>query len=168
MPLNTATLSIMEYGDRETAKMSSVTFNPGGITDINYAAKANAFDALKTATAAIILGEIRQTALASVTPQSNAEVTDKNAQRETKWLVSYRDDQAELAAGVPNPGYLNNYWVTIPTADRSQLATGKETADFVAAGVMKDFVDAFEPFHESPTSGADNHVTEIRHVGRSY
>jgi hypothetical protein len=168
MAQNTGTFTVEDY-DREK---SSSSFNIGPLTAGNFVAKRAALDALKTAIDGIIIGEIRKTTISEQFSESVAAVTDKNAQRESKWLVTYRDETQFLDVGntINNVGYGNLYSVELPTADLSLLGNNQDALDIdplTRAAVVTAFITAFEAVQNSPTGGNDVTVVSIRHVGRS-
>lgn len=165
MAQNQATFSIADY-DREGSSMS---VNVGPITVVNFTALHDAIDDLEAAIPGMILGEIRQTTIAEKFPQSTAVVTDKDAQRERKWLITYRDVTEFLDVGntINNTGYGNLYTKELPTADASLLPNTATDELDLSAGAVATFVTAFEAVENSPTGGPDIEVVSIKLVGRN-
>lgn len=165
MPQNTASITFEDY-DAEKATMS---VNIGPLTALNFTAKRDAVDDLEAALAGITLGQMRKTSINEVFAGSVAAVTDQQAQRESKWLVTYRDetDFLDVANTIANVGYGNLYSVEVPTAKLSLLANNSDSLILDDGGVVEAFVTAFEAVQNSPTGGNTVKVISIRHVGRS-
>lgn len=164
MPQNTATLTIEDY-NRET---STTSVNIGPLTAANYTAKHAAIDAYKTAVAGITLGEIRKVTVNEVFAESVAAITDVNAQRERKWLVTFRDNTEFFDAGdtISNVGYGQLFKVEIPCADLGLLDNNLDVLaldDTFAAA----YVTAAEALVNSPWGGNECVVVKIDHVGRN-
>lgn len=164
MPQNTATITFEDY-DRETSRMS---VNIGPLTAANFTAKRDAIDDLKNALPAITLGEIRRTTINEVFTESTEAITNQQAQRETKWLVTLRDVTQFFDVGntISNPGFGNLFQIEIPTADLGLLANNTDELSLTATGVPA-FVAALEAVANSPTGGNEVQVVSIRHVGRN-
>lgn len=142
--------------------------NVGPITLANFTALRDAIDDLKAALPGIIDGEIRKTTITEQFAESSSAVTDQNAQRETKWLVTYRDVTQFLDVGntINNVGFGNLYNVEIPTADLG-LLTGNDDSLDLSVPAVAAFVTAFEAVQNSPTGGNEIDVVRITHVGRN-
>lgn len=164
MAQNQATFSFEDYNREKT----STAFNIGPITVVNFAAVRAAIDTLKTAVDGIIIGEQRKTSITEQFAESSAPVTNQSAQRERKWLVTYRDVTQffDVANTINNVGFGNLYQVEIPTADLSLLTGNSDILPLTQAQAAA-FVTAFEAVQNSPTGGNEIEVTEIRHVGRN-
>lgn len=162
---NSASLTLEDFdGEKSTTQL-----NPGPLTSVNYDAKRAALDSLKSAVSGITLGEMRATSFTIKTGESTDPVTDPQAQREAKWLVTYRDNTEFLDVGdtIENTGFGNLYSVEIPTADLDLLENNSDSLVLDDGGVVAAFVTAFEAFQNSPTGGNEISVVSIRHVGRS-
>ena len=114
--------------------------------------------ALKTAIGDITLGVAQQevqTALVDVL--DNTPPTDANAQREIKWLVTYKGNTSEKL-----------FRAEIPTAELTgHLLPASDEADLTETD-MAAFVDAFETLARSPDNGTEAcTVLSIRAVGRN-
>jgi len=164
MAQNQATFTFEDYN----AEKSSMAMNIGPITVLNFAAVRDAIDDLKTAVGGLTLGEQRKTTISEQFSESSAAVTNQNAQRERKWLVSYRDVTQffDVANTISNVGFGNVYQVEVPTADLS-LLTGNSDILPLTQTQAAAFVTAFEAVQNSPTGGNEIEVIEIRHVGRN-
>lgn len=162
---NSASIIIGEYDPKEN---SSMQLNVGPVTSVNYDARRDAIDDLKAVMGNIILGAVRFTNLTIRTTESVAEVTDKNAQRERKWLVTYRDNTEFLDVGdtIENTGFGKLYNTEVPTAKLSLLDQKSDELDLAATGVAA-WITAFEAAQQSPTGGNEIEVISIKHVGRS-
>lgn len=134
---------------------------------------ATDLDEIKDAVAALIRGVIRKVVLCFTFPESGAEVTDIEASREGKWLVSYRDNTPFLGAAntFPNPGYTKLFSFEIPTADRTLLPDGTDELD-LTDGAVAPSVAALEANIRSPYNRNAGGVTvvnvieSIKYVGR--
>lgn len=165
MPANTATFGIEDYNG-ETSRMS---INIGPLTAANFTAKRDAIDDVKAAIPALILGELRTTTINEAFAESTANITDKNAQRESKWLITMRDVTQFFDVGntINNPGFGNKFNVELPTADLALLpAVATDELDLTTPAVAT-FVTAMEAIANSPTGGNECEVVSIRHVGRN-
>lgn len=162
---NSATFIIGEYDPKET---SSMGLNPGPVTAANFNAKRAALDTLKGVMGNISLGEVRRINLTISTAESVAEVTDTNAQRERKWLVTYRDNTEflDVADTIENTGFGKLYNVEVPCADLALLDQQSDDLDLAATGVAA-WITAFEAVQNSPSGGNEIEVISIKHVGRS-
>ena len=165
MPQNTASFTFEDY-DAEKATMS---VNIGPLTAANTVAKHAAIESLETALGGLTLGEIRRTNITETFNGSTAQVTEQVAQRESKWLVTYRDVTEFFDVGntINNVGFGNIYTVEIPTADVSLLANNSDALVLADGGPVAAFVTAFEAVQNSPTGGNEIEVISIRHVGRA-
>lgn len=165
MAQNQANFAIEDY-DEEKSRMS---VNVGPITVLNFTAVRDALDDLKNAIPGMILGEIRTTTISENFTESTANITDKNAQRERKWLITYRDvtQFLDVANTINNVGFGNIYSKELPTADASLLpALATDTLDLSLPAVAA-FVTAFEAVEHSPTGGNEIEVVSIKLVGRN-
>jgi hypothetical protein len=162
---NSASFIIGEYDPKE---LSSMGINPGPVTSVNYDAKRDALDDLKAVWGNLSLGVVRKINLTISTTESTAEVTDKNAQRERKWLVTYRDNTEFLDVGdtIENPGFGKLFQTEVPCAKLSLLDQKSDELDLAATGVPA-WIAAFEAVQNSPTGGNEIEVISIKHVGRS-
>lgn len=164
MTVNTATFTIEDFSKEK----STFSINVGPITAANFTALRDAIDDLKLVMDNLMLGEIRRTNITEVFAESTAAVTDVNAQRERKWLVTYRDNTQYLDVGntINNTGFGQLYNVEVPTAKLSLLDFESDELDLSIAAVAA-WITAFEAVAQSPTGGDEIEVVSIRHVGRS-
>lgn len=158
-----ANISILDHSDEST----SFQFNVNTIDETNLAATQTAIDALKTAIgdANFILGGFQNDTISVKRPDTIAVSPAAGAQRELKWSISYKDITAELAAGVPNPGFDKRFNVEMGTANASLLGVNTDQLDLGNVDVAA-VVTAFESLVKSPYGG-DVEVIRIRLVGRN-
>lgn len=136
-------------------EVSTVQFPGADLTAANIDGELAAMVALRTALADITLGNIiKLTRIASVSPQEDIPATDKNSQRETKWLCRYHDDTTFEKATLE-----------IPCAKLS-LLDGNESELDLSAGVGAAFKTAFEAY-VLPPGGNTAVLDEVIHVGRN-
>lgn len=162
---NSASFTIGEYDPKENSTMQ---LNQGPVTAANYDARRAALDTLKGVMGNISLGEVRFINLNIKTTESVAEVTDENAQRERKWLVTYRDNTEflDVADTIENVGFGKIFNTEVPCADLSLLSNKSDELSLTATGVPA-WITAFEAAQNSPTGGNEIEVISIKHVGRS-
>lgn len=153
------------------SEVSAFSFNTGAVTAVSLPGLLTQFGALRTAAEAMILGTIQEEAqYVFKTKLDNTPPTDKNAQRERKWLITYEDNTPFFDPGVnsiPNAGYKKVFTSELPTANATLLpaAPAGDELDLTAAPT-DDFVTAFEALVKSPYGGAA-HVLKISLVGRN-
>lgn len=164
MAQNSCTFTIEDY-DGET---SGFRLNVGPLTAANFTAVRAGLDAVKAALVsdAVILGELRKSTISESFAESAAPVASVFAQRESKWLVTYRDITQFLDVGntINNVGFGNLYSVEIPTANLALLQANEDSVDLADVAA---FIAAFEAIQNSPTGGNETEVVSMRHVGRS-
>ncbi len=165
MPQNSATFSFEDF-DTES---SNHALNIGPLTAVNFTAVRDAINDYEGALQGITIGELRKTTINEQFQISNAAVSSANAQRETKWLVAYRDITQFLDVGntINNVGFGNVYTVEVPTADLSLLTTPGNPELDLSAPAVAAYVTAFEAIQNSPTGGNETQVIRITHVGRN-
>ncbi|MBX3082789.1 MAG: hypothetical protein KF716_14210 [Anaerolineae bacterium] len=172
MPTSNGTITVEDYdGERSTI---SVNLQDIDTTGSNYGSVTQDLDEIKDAVLPLIRGQVRYTQLSVQFPESAAAVSDKEAAREAKWLVTYKDTTQYLATGnlVANPGFGKLFTFEIPTANRSLLANNSdELALDTGAGATAKA--ALEPNLRSPFNRASagvtptNEVVSIKYVGRN-
>jgi len=162
-----ANLSMADWA----GEISSVSVNIEPVTSatiVNVLAEVAALkDAIEDVTRGVFLGQEVTTQLRfnGTGTRSNQEEAD----RETKWLVTYQDATAELSAGVPNPGYFKVFSFEIPTANTSLRFDGDTVytkGGALPAAPWDALIAAIEDVVKSPYGG-DAEVLEIRSVGRN-
>lgn len=150
-------LRYRDYG--EPGERSTVSFDGPDLTALNLDAEVVLQNALRDAVADITLGTlVNVERRASESPQPDTQPASQFAQRETKWLVRYRDTVTGDKA-----------FVTLPCADLALLdASAEDKIDMTDADVIA-FVAAFEAYVLSPGTGTrgNTEVYEIQHVGRN-
>lgn len=104
-------IGLREYGTE--GKVSNVSIQVVDIDSANLDAQLTAFGVMRSAIEAVTLGNIVEYALVAEAVDTGAGIpTDKNAQRENKWLVTMRGQTSGKV-----------YQRSIPTADLSLLST---------------------------------------------
>jgi len=146
-----ATLSVNDYsGEVSTAQVRVASPADGAAYDAWLTAKAGLLDAIL----AVTIGTERKRALSVVeTDADGTKPVNEFAQRETKWLVKYVQDDGRAGS------------FEIPCADLALLDSGGEKMD-VSAGDGLALVTAIE----GNVIGLDGQlvtVTDIFHVGRN-
>jgi len=127
------------------------------ITAGNFAATGTALQALGTATNNLSRGQpAKSTLIAQINVISGANATDPVAQREMKWLVTYRDTVTERL-----------YTLEIPCADltAANLSGNTDEAN-LASTEWAAWVTAFEAIAASQDENAVE-VVSARFVGRN-
>ncbi len=174
------TVSIEDY-DKE---ITSVTVNLQNIDTLgtNYASIVQDLDEIKDSILSVIKGEVRDVTLHKIFRESASVVTDPEAQRETKWLVTMRDTLQflDVLNAVPNPGYLQLFTFEIGTADLQWLTTAPPSDNMdVDPGVLPvpvgfDFITSLaancrSPWNNNPETAvvSTQVVVAVRHVGRA-
>lgn len=139
---------------------STASFYSGDITAASLPGFLTQFGALRSAIEGITLGTMhKERWIGDDTLLSNDLPASGEAQREKKWLVTYR--------GVVNDRL---YTLEIPTADLGQaniLLPGSDRADPDHPSITA-FVSAFEAIGRSPDSATENiEVVSLTFVGRN-
>jgi len=168
MPQNTATFTIEDY-DTESSRTG---VNIGPLTAVNFTAKRAAIDALKTAMTdgaqPLILGELRKTTISESFSESADNVTLVFAQRESKWLVTLRDNTQflDVANTINNVGFGDTFKIEIPTANANLLQPGSDLLDTGVANIIT-WIAALEAVANSPTGGNECLFVQAQYVGRN-
>lgn len=151
-PSNSSSMTFQDY-DLENGNFS---VNCERVSAANAAAQATAFSALVVATQLLSRGVLLRTVEGVETEMFNpTPTTDKEAQREEKWLVQYNDTVT-----------FRRYGVSIPCADLMLLPAGNKGELDLSVAPATTFVNAFEGFALSPDGNPVN-VLAIIHVGRN-
>lgn len=146
-----AVLSVIDY-DQE---LSSIRVKLPDIDAANYAATMTAVAALWAGCLGIITGNLKVSHVSTrevaygANPPSN-----QFAQRETKWLIRYKDNTT-------NEIFRNE----LPTADLSLLTQNSDTITDFSAGVLLAFKNAWEAIVKSPNGNAVTMIS-LQHVGK--
>lgn len=148
------TLTYTDYsGEKSPAKITGASPVQAG-----FDTWTSLMAAIKSAIANITLGELYRESQASyVNIVSNDTPSNAFAQRELKWLVTYRGNTSEKL-----------FRVELPCADAAaHLLPASDLADLTETD-MAAFVTAFEAFAKSPDNGTESvSVQSIRLVGRN-
>jgi hypothetical protein len=170
------TVEIEDY-DRE---ITTVSINLQNIdaAGSNYGSVTQDLDEIKDSILTVIKGEVRQTTIHKMFRESDTVVTDPEAQRETKWLVTMRDtlEFLDVLNAVPNPGYMQLFTFEVGTADLQYLTTDPASDNMLVSdpSVGFDFItsmaaNARSPWNNNPEAGVTptQIVVATRHVGRA-
>lgn len=151
--MGSTTISFNDYSNEK----SSVTVHAQDLTAANFDAQATLAGALSLAVNALSIGQLVRRTISEVEIDSPGTPTNPFAQRELKWLVSYRGDVS---------GKL--FQIEIPCANLTgNLVPGTDLAD-VTSTSWENFIEAFEAYARSPDSPAEEVVFEgARLVGRN-
>lgn len=123
----------LTYRDYD-GEVSNVRIPTAGLTDTNWVAQGTLQTNLQNALAAITGGQLAKTVIGNELIVSLEKATDKDAQRELKWLVSYHTTADN-----------KRYSVELPCADTAALdPNDRAHAAIGDAGVVDAFVAAFE------------------------
>lgn len=149
-------------------EMSSLNITIGEVTAGTLPGLLTATGALEDAIEDIILGNIATDRMEVYNNTvNNVRPTSPYANRETKFLVRYRDNQAAFGA-VPNEGFGKVFTVSIATPNLALSGLLTPGSDFVnlAQTEIAAFVTAFEGVARSPYQGTVT-VESIEIVGRN-
>ena len=151
----TSGLTLIDYsGEKSTVRIYNGPINAG-----TYAGYVTAVSDLFDAIMGIALGTRGTELTLAMNDQISVELpTDANAQRERKWLVTYKGNTSEKL-----------FRLEIPTADITggHLLPNQDIADLTDTD-MAAFVTAFEALARTPDDSAETvTVLSIRHVGRN-
>lgn len=145
----------------------SVNAEAIAVDGANYDAQNVLRLALRIATEALVLGAFEQEQTSIITRNVVLPAVPPTAQREKKFIVSYRDVTPALAANVNNPGYGKYFNIEIPCANDTQAAwflAGKDQLNLNDNGPVEAWVAAFEAYAKSPYGGTPK-VVEITFSG---
>lgn len=162
----------IEDRDRE---ISTTSFWLQDVGAGNYGSVTQDLDEIKDAIITVTRGVVRQTGFTKTFLESFAVVTDAEAQRENKWLVSYRDTTQflDVANTIANPGYGKIFNVEVATAKLTGLLLDdRGVMDINDGGVGEAFKDVLQanlrsPYNNSAASTPTIEVLEVAHVGRN-
>jgi len=175
MPVSNGSIVIQDYD----SEISLTNINLQNIDAIgaDYGSITQDLDEVKDAILTLILGKVRKVNYGVIFPETEAAVTDKQAARETKWLVTYKDTTQFLdgANAIDNPGFGKVFTFEIATANRALLAANSDTLDITTtASVGKLAADVFaanirSPYNRSAEAGVTptNQILSIKAVGRN-
>lgn len=153
-PDHRGSFTFVDYSE-ESASMG---FHFGAITPASLAGFLTQFGALRTATEAIVLGELTDDQwVGDATKYANAAPTDTNAQRERVWLVSYEGTTS-----------FSKYTLTIPTGNfdlAGVFLPGTDEVDLTQPAIAA-WITAFEALARTPYQETVN-VLNIYGEGRN-
>lgn len=173
-----STRASIALADHENEK-SNVLVWVQDIGAANYASVTQDIDEIKDAIDGITLGTVLDAGFTKSFPETSGYPSgDPEAQRETKWLVTYQDNMQFLDElnTIANPGYLKVFTAEIPTANLALLPAGKDELVLTTAGVILDFVNSWQTNVRTPYNNSNgkttppatfNLVLSIKHVGRN-
>jgi hypothetical protein len=175
MPQANGSVVVADY-DREIS-LTNFNLQQVDAAYANIGSVTQDLDELKDAILTLILGEVRKTNFSVISPESEDPVTNQQAAREAKWLVTYKDTTPYLDGlnAIPNPGYGKVFTFEIPTANRALLAANSDTLDITTAlSVGKVAATTFaanirSPYNRSAEAGVTptNEILSIKAVGRN-
>lgn len=151
MAVSSFTLKAKDYGAEATRFGASMLL----LTSANFVAQLALLDALQTAVDNVSLGNFSGKTLSAVDVAVGPKATDVNAQRESKWRVTFDDDVQPEGNGSFEMGM----------ADLQFLVAGTGKMD-TSAGAGAALVTAIENAVLSRLGNAIT-VTDIIHVGRN-
>lgn len=168
-----AFVTIKDY-DGET---STTSFWVQDIGAVNYAAVTQDIDEVKDSIITVSRGNVLQSGFTKTFPENPAPVTDAEAQREEKWLCSFRDTTQFLDAGntIANPGYLKIFTMEIGAAKLSVAGTPWVTTDGSADRSITAIDDFFtdvpanvrSPYNHTAGVTPTSVLVSMVHVGRN-
>lgn len=163
-------ITFIDYGGE-----SSVTNIP--IQDVgagNYAAVTQDLDEIKDALITVSRCNVLRTGFTKTFPEAGGLPASPEAQREDKWLVTYRDTTQFLDVGstIANPGFLKVFNFEVPGANRTLLVPNTELMDVSTGSVGEDFVTAVEanvrsPYNNSAAVTPTIEVLSVKYVSRN-
>lgn len=151
--MSTTTITFNDYSDEK----SSLTVHAAELTAANFDAEATEAGALSLAINALSIGSLVRRTISQVEIDNPDTPTNVYAQRELKWLVSYRGATS---------GKL--FQLEIPCANLTDnLVVGTDIADITSTS-WDNFITAFEAYARSPDSPTELVTFEgARLVGRN-
>lgn len=167
-------IKMQDWGGEPT----SASFFLQDIGALNYAAVTQDLDEIKDACLAFLGGEVLSTTFTKEEHEASNPVASIEAQREKKWVLTYRDDTQYLGAAntFPNPGFRKIFQVEFGTALLTDgvddfLVPGTDLAD-VNVTAVQDFIDGVlpnirSPYNHSAAVTPTNTFIEMRYVGRN-
>lgn len=152
MAVHTYSVALRDWSN----ELGRTKVHMGPITAGTIAGALTQMGALRTAIAGITSGVVASEQwVGDDTNLSNALPVSEEAQRETKWLVTYQGDTS-----------LKKFNITIPTAEfTGRLIAGSDEADLSNTDIAA-FVTAFEAIARTPDSDTETvTVLSIRVAG---
>lgn len=167
----TGILTVVDY-DGET---SNITLNFLDVDDAlaTFETAVGDLDAIQSSIAPLITGQWRSKKINATYPESTDAVTNSQAARELKWLVTCVDTTRYLGLlfTAPNPMYGKKFSFEIPTAWRAAL-DGNDNSDSLQLSDYGALVAAIEanvrsPWNHTAALTPTIEVLSIRCVGRN-
>jgi len=155
-PVSFLSQTFADYGNETTAEKASYSVAVTTLTAANLVAETAKHTALYDAVAAVSLGvNAKKETVVTRTTVAGAHATDKDSQREKKWLIRYRGDAS-----------FDAFQTEIPCADLNLLATDSEFMDETSDEYIA-LKAAFEAVVRSPNDASET-VTmgSVQFVGR--
>jgi hypothetical protein len=151
--MSTTTITFNDYSNEKSA----VTYHAAELTAANFDAEATEAGALSVATNALSIGSLVKRTISQMEIDNPGTPTNPYAQRELKWLVSYRGDTS---------GKL--FQVEIPCANvTDNLVPNTDIADITSTS-WENYITAFEAYARSPDDPTETVTFEgARLVGRN-
>lgn len=138
-------------GEKSTAQVNIVALTAG-----NIAATLTAVDVFSAAMDAVTLGNpVKETIVAEENQTGSGNAGSAFAQRELKWLVTYKDNTTN-----------DIYTAEIPCPDLALLVPGTDLMDIGTGTDGETFVNQWEALVKSRNGNATT-VIQIRAVGRN-
>jgi hypothetical protein len=151
--MSSTTITFNDYSNEKSA----VTYHAEELTAANFDGQATEAGALSVATNALSIGSLVKRTISQVEIDNPGTPTNPYAQRELKWLVSYRGDTS---------GKL--FQVEIPCANvTDNLVPNTDIADITSTS-WENYITAFEAYARSPDDPTEEVTFEgARLVGRN-
>lgn len=132
MPLSDGSITIEDYNGEKS--ITNVNLQDLDAAGSNFGSISQDLDEIKDGILAVVIGQVRHTTLTFKYPESAAPVTNVQAAREGKWLVTYKDQTQYLgpANTINNPGYGKLFTFEIPCANRALLSGNTDELDLSA------------------------------------
>jgi hypothetical protein len=160
-----------------TGETSTTTFALPEITLANFAGVTQDLDEIRNGIQDLIIGKIINVGFTKTYDDGDfTPVTNQQAQRETKWLLTFRDAKQFLDAlnTIPNPRWNKTFNIEVATADLLLLEQGE---DFLRTN-DSPFTSAAEAFNPNIRSASNQYapsspneelveLVSVRHVGRN-
>lgn len=163
-----ATLSVIDSSN----EVAQVGVQALELTAANFTAQLALQEALWTAVLGVSLGVRLKSQTTVIVPNVAAAPAAVAAQRESKWLISYRDNSPLVpGGGAPNAGYGKYFNIEIPVADvlnGDLFVAGTDLGNWQGTTVAAEwtaFVTAFQGYARSPYGGLPL-VVGVEFVGR--
>lgn len=168
-------VNMRDWGNEPT----SVSFALQDVDVLNIESVEQDLDEIKDGCLAFLGGEVLSVGYTKTIYEAPNPVTDSAAQREAKWVLTYRDDTQFLDAAntIANPGYRKLFTVEFGTAitkdggGDTYLSPNSDLADPTDTEVDA-FLDAILPNIRSPYNHTaavtpTNTFVQLKYVGRN-